>query len=377
MREVLDVVMRSNSFGTHVDQWDLLLVGLHSIRALKNHPSIVKSSFKSVNMLFSARLGINLWLKKIEDMLVRGAKFQDEGVITPRILLPDWYTNWPTRRIQDALDIVDAGSGWHDVDMLDKLMKATGMSVSDVAAYQTCYFVEKDDPTGAVKFYSTQPMRQLNPNASLRSFMLHPPGKKGYELFQHMCRHRSRKVLEVKRTYDLPVIDHLDLAVDARVEMRGSRHVLVSDQLRILHPTATELTEGAIMKEVGTKTASVKMPKRILNTLGEVNAYSCFANDTERLQKLTSIAELASSIDTIKGIAREEKDSKALKKEEELKRVHAPKGLQRLQSGEDIESLTLSQLHAVAVVYMHTTLKTNLKQQSCVDAFKTLVDSTG
>ena len=53
----------------------------------------------------------------------------------------------------------------------------------------------------------------------------------------------------------------------------------VSDQMKNLQPTMLDLTEGAILRDVGNLTGTVKMPKRILNMLGEINAYSVFANN--------------------------------------------------------------------------------------------------
>ena len=41
---------------------------------------------------------------------------------------------------------------------------------------------------------------------------------------------------------------------------------------------------GAIMRDIGTTTASIKMAHRVLNILGEVNAYSLIANTPERIE---------------------------------------------------------------------------------------------
>ena len=70
----------------------------------------------------------------------------------------------------------------------------------------------------------------------------------------------------------------------------------VSDQMKILQPTMLDLTEGAILRDVGNLTGTVKMPKRILNMLGEINAYSVFANNPGRIKKLQSVARLAATI---------------------------------------------------------------------------------
>lgn len=210
------------------------------------------------------------------------------------------------------------------------------MTTSDLAGYQTCYFVEKNSPS-IDDMPAPVAMRVYNPNANLKSFMIHPPGLEKIGLFEHMCRRRNRDAVSISRKYNVDVIDKLDLAVSDRVEEvwvggdRRWKHALVSDQLQVVLPTPLDLTEGAIMREIGTKTASVKMPQRVLNTIGEINAYSTFANDPERVSKLRHLVTLAVSVDRMKAKTADERAEKKKKEEEDLEK-HVPTGISKLQT---------------------------------------------
>ena len=336
MRAALDIVSRHNVYQNHIDQYGLLLISLSGIRELIEDPEVVRNSFRSVNMLFSRRVGLDAWLIKIKDFLVRGSKFQDEGVITPRMLLPDWYTQWPADRKQGALKIVSEGDGWSDLDMLKELRSFTGMSAKELMGYQTCWFVETADPN-AVADQSPAPARVVtyNPNSTLSSFSLKPPGMKGEELLKHMIKFRKRHTEPLNRVYDTRHADHLDLAIANRVEChhQSGRHVEVSDQLKAIMPSEADLTEGAIMREVGTRTASVMMPKRLLNALGEINAYCTVANDPDRIKRLQRVAELAASIDAMKRFEAEASKAKAADNMESSK-SYAPAGIEKLRKDE-------------------------------------------
>ena len=72
--------------------------------------------------------------------------------------------------------------------------------------------------------------------------------------------------------YNTSFVDYLDLEISQRVVHKRGKAYEVSDQLRAIMPTERDLMEGSIMKEIGTKSASKRMPKRLLNSIGEVNA---------------------------------------------------------------------------------------------------------
>ena len=337
MREALDVVVRHSTLGIAVDQWGLLMIGLHGIRELIKNPEIIRSSFESVNMLFCKRVGVDQWLDRIKDALDRGSKFQDEGEITPRMLLPDWYRQWPSDRVQGALDIVANGDGWGDVAMIQRLLAFTGLSPAELQSYQTCWFVETDDPDlgGEVAAPQAPPPRSIeyNPNEGLLSYTLKPPGLKGEALLAHMAQHRSWDTNPMKRNYDTAFVDYLDLEISQRIVHRNSRVHAVSDQLKAIMPTERDLMQGSILKEIGTHSASKMMPRRMLNGIGEVNAYCVEANSEERIKKLRANLELADSLEAIKEIGARATKEKADEKLDSMKEC-APKGIAKLQIDE-------------------------------------------
>ena len=379
MRASLDITTRHRVFSGQVDQYGLLLIALGGIRRLKEDPDIIRSSFKSVNMLFSCRLGLEQWLKKISGFLIGGAKFQDEGVVTPRSLLPEWYTQWPEERKQGALDIVSNGNGWTDVEMVKALRDYTGLGLQDLAAYQTCWFVETSGPSIEDIDPVTAPARAqtVNPNSDLSVFSLKPKGLTGPELFSHMVKFRLRMARPTTRNYDLGHADYLDLGISQRVEVFPSgKCELVSDQLRATMPTQDDLTEGAIMREVGTKTASIRMAQRQLNSLGEVNAYCVYANHPDRIKKLKGIMELAASIDEMKSVDVAVKKTKATETMESLL-IHVPPGMKILRADFSKHAeMTVNQMKGIAHKYMKRTLKGKNKQQFA-DAFAAARDELG
>ena len=377
MREVLDLVNRCNVF-TAMDQWGLLLVGLHSIRELVLRPDIVVGSFKSVNMQPSTRIDFPSWLKKIESFLVGGSKFADEGEVSPRALLPDWYKVWPEDRKKAALEVMRNGDGWGDADTVKALCAATGMSIGDVPGCQVCYFVETSEPP-LTHPSSLAPVttRTYDANKGLRSFTLMPDGMEGLELFSHLVTHRKRREREVERVYDTTSSDYLDLAFQKRLVEINGRHYTVSDQLKVINPTQNDLTDGAIMREVGTKTGSVKMPRRVLNNIGEINAYCTVANTPARIKKLRAILELAATIDAAKSMSAKANTEKAAETVESLIKKHAPTGMAHLRADWDaVGVLTANQMIAVAAKYMHKTLKKE-KKQRMEDAFRAARVTTG
>ena len=176
-------------------------------------------------------------------------------------------------------------------------------------------------------------------------------------------------------------------------------------------PSAQDLTEGSIMREVGTKTASVKMPLRILNALGEINACCVMSNDDGRIKRLKSVAQLAASIDTMKSGEAAAKKTKATEDLEALL-THTAKGMAKLRTDFSkvcpparrhdvsrappadplhfymniviftcldhiqIAELTGNELKGIAYKYMKRTIKGKSKAH-LVDAFAAAVAGTG
>ena len=109
------------------------------------------------------------------------------------------------------------------------------------------------------------------------------------------------------------------------------------------------------------------MPRRMLNSLGEINSYSVEANNPNRIKKLKAALELAASIDEVKRMDAAAQKEKADSKLDAL-RACAPRGVDKLRNSEaDLSQLTVNELKGVALVHMNKTLKG--KRQEIVDGF--------
>ena len=397
MREALDLVMTHRVFGCQMDQWGLIPIGLAGLREINNRPDIITNSFRACNLMFSCRVGVDQWLVRIKRHLQSSAKFVDEGVITPSMLLPVWYTNVPANTRAKAAAIVDAGS-WSDVETMQQVCTVMNLTPSDLTKHQQCYFAAKDTPPSendALASATPPPREQVvNPNADLRSFNLIPPKFKHRQeqdevqkkflqarLFEHIVNVRNQNTEPLQPRHCVPGIDSLDLAMKTtceRSKLSGMWRTK-SRQMALISPQQSDLTVGAIMREVGTETASIRMARRQLNVLGEVNACSVIANTPERIEKLKQIAMLASSIDSIKEHQRGEKANKATAQDDEL-RDKAPAGLKKLQSSGSTDpskcSITVSEIRAVSLVYMFHSIKLE-KKQFVMNAFNKKVEESG
>lgn len=371
MRDAVDITTSHRVWGTHMDQWDLVHVAIYGYLYLMRRPKIIRSPFKSTNMLMSERVDFTLWLEKIKDFIVSGAKYIGEGEVTPRSLLPGWYANIDPEVKSKAAGIVKGSGGWSDTEMLVELAAELSIPVQKIPEYQTCYFVETStDPGGVGRDIAPAPRRvgpELDVNAGLTSFELKPRGLKGPELFEHMSRFSARN--EARRTTPLLLkglgSPHLDLAVGSRVEIgSGGRHRIVSDQVRLIKPSQQDLTEGAILRDVGAKTASIKVPKRMLNRLGEVNHMCVLANSEGRIERLKAVAELAASIDKAQVMKKHRSDAKRADDEEEI-RGKESKGIAKLiaSGGTCLEAahLTVPEMRGVALVHLGVDLKKGAK----------------
>ena len=147
--------------------------------------------------------------------------------------------------------------------------------------------------------------------------------------------------------------------------------------MTLIQPQMSDLTAGMIMRDVGTTTGSIKMARRVLNILGEVNAYSLIANTPERIEKLRKVAQLAASIEDIKASEREGKERKA-EESAKLLRDQAAPGIKALHKHNTTDpkacgrSITVEQIRAVALVHMHAELKKENKAH-VANAFNALV----
>ena len=131
------------------------------------------------------------------------------------------------------------------------------------------------------------------------------------------------------------------------------------------------------MREVGTKTGSVNMPKRVLNNIGEINACCTVANAPERIKKLRAVLELAATVDAAESMSAKANVEKAVENVEALIKKHAPLGMAHLREDCDaVGALTANQMIAVAAKCMHRTLKKE-KKQRMEDASRAARNATG
>jgi len=227
-------------------------------------------------------------------------------------------------------------------------------------AYQTVWFVEsrrgEDACTEPPANKSTEKI-VVDPNASLLSYQLHPEGLTGKALFAHQCRMRSRRMEPPKSVYNWG-LGWLDVEVQ-------------QEQYTILQPTASDLTVGAMMRECGASSASRRMPKRKLNALGEVNAYSVLANDPDRIKRLKSVGTLASTIEKMNENTRGQENDKRALKDKDLKDSHLSSGLLSLAGSvtkgglthDGVMKLTAKQMEAILLYRLETRPKVMRKSE--------------
>ena len=124
-----------------------------------------------------------------------------------------------------------------------------------------------------------------------------------------------------------------------------------------------DLTEGAILRDVGNLTGTVKMPKRILNKsclARSTRTYSVLANNPGRIKKLQSVARLAATIDLLHRRKTAIAAAKVETADEEL-RGKGPAGLVKLQKNNTkdpkVAKLSIDEMRGVVLVYMHQRIK--------------------
>ena len=130
--------------------------------------------------------------------------------------------------------------------------------------------------------------------------------------------------------------------------------------------------EGSILKEIGTAKASRRMARRRLNTLGEVNAHSVWANAPDRLERMQNTLDLAVTLGDMQQARAASKATAAAEKEQVL-RSHHPGALQKL--GEvglkSAASLTVKQMVAILLLDFDVSIPTNAKKAVVVERLQT------
>lgn len=306
------------------------------------------------------RLSFDAWIQKISDFITRGGSYEDEGEITPASLLPDWYRNWPPERKRVAKALIDK-HGWDNASVLRTLCKKTCMPENDLPAYQTVYFVESDRGQDACTEPPIQTISNkivVDPNRSLLTFQLHPAGVTGKDLFEHMCRFRSRRMNPPQRKYSWEC-DWLDLEIKP-------------DQLQVIQPTEADLSVGQLLRDCAASTGSRRMPKRKLNVLGEINAYSVLANDPDRIKRMKSVGELAMTVDKMREEATADKVIASAARDKELKEKHLERGLnclmnERVINYDSVIKLKVKQMEAILLDRLGTRIKVGTKKAEVAD----------
>lgn len=384
-RDIFNELLAADAVGVSASQPELVAVAIHTYKHVrdkyKGKRNVWFKSFKASNLHPFHRVGLSDWIVKIKSFLDAGSTFIDEGDVTPRSLLPEWYIQWPADRKREALAIADLISespcGWADTDLVGTLITATEMSPSNLASYLQCYFVECADRGAPESCNEPDPSEELggerppepaplviSPNAGLLSYTLKPPGLKGEALLSHLIEVRNRASRWVQR----PRSDiwksraYLDLAIDSN----GGE-----DQLSAIEPTQEALAEGYILRESGATVASRKMGKRRLNVPGEVNSQCTWANNPERVRKLKQVADLSETLARIKRLKAGEAAEKAQVEPGKLK-DKAPAAMEKLLGGDDPAKLTVGELNAVLVHCIHAKVgKKPKSKQGWVDLYNT------
>ena len=253
MREVLDLVMRHRVFGTHMDQWDLLLVALHCSKVLAKRKDVWRDSFKAVNMHPDHRVGVEEWLIKIADFIAAGSAFVDEGKITVMDVLPKWCRNWSRTKQAAAKAIVDAGSGkagvsvWQCPETMLKLQEATCLSLKELHGCQAMIFgletmggPEKGAPREAADFA----LRVTSGTANICLFdalqLAGLPPLQGMSVPQ-LCEHRRACARQIKD----------EICPQPRRSVRNAQGAALE-----LSPAQRELLQGAEDMSLGGMTSA-------------------------------------------------------------------------------------------------------------------------
>lgn len=367
IRDGVDILRRSTSLTRGVvDQWQLIHVGLHAVRACTRDAWIM--SFKRVNIHPKFRVPFGEWCKKIEHFIQAGQTFyQPADTRDIFALLPAFWRGMRPCERQLVVSIIDDHHhGQFTVACVRELHSVCHVLLKDMQLLRVCYEVAKQHPDHLVvdrpcrsgistcwwypwwlQGYDVRdaatdtPVRhhcvQVVPvTHGLHSFMLKPPGLHGTELFEHMIRRAAR---------------------DKR---KGESHIprawydvhMTRFQRDMLNPTPEDLALGEIMRAAGGDGATKKEAQRRLDSWGCVQAHSQFANDPSRLAKMKRQLQMAASLAEITRITQNEKAAAATSKEQQL--LHAaPGAAQKLKSlnASDLGRLTKLEICAVARVH--------------------------
>ena len=298
-------LMRRSHFTSIIDQWMLVLVALEMLRDC-NKSRVWENSFVAVNMHPDYRVGFQDWIQKIAPFVQAANKFEKE-VVEEHALLPAEWKKHTLEQRQSWIKIIDAdGASW-DVDMIAKL-RAANMNLQLVANIYKIYQAEKRI---ALKLGEAStpppPAAAATPPAVFKdkSRMIYHlynapvPGASPMQRFQHACTVRNRTLGPVRGTTVSP---HLDVEV-------------TPDNKRFLNLSPDDLNMHRVLRESSCRTDGKRrrVARRSLNALGGLSGMAGFLNNPERLEEIKQNLEFASSLEEIKHVERQIKESKAKK----------------------------------------------------------------
>ena len=361
MRDSLAYLRESNKLtkGT-IDGWALIHVALAAVRELS--PNSWTYSFDKVNLKPSTRVSFPEWIKRIEHYIQGGESFKPEILRDPYALLsPFWHGMTPDEK-QLAFSIFTAHDSTFTVACVKELNAKVHVPMTEMQNLRVAIEHARQDPshltcgkpdTSVLEQPAAVQMAQetvASVTKGLMSFQVVPKDDKGQpvftrlKLFDHLCRQARRSVSE-----------GTDLVPSARLDVEYSQ-----TQQRLLNPRAADYAMHEIAKHAHGEGAKQAMAKRKLDNLGYARGESGFANDPERMRRLTNQLNLTASI---AAISKETSDAKAASSSIETAKLieAAPAALAKLQSKNGVlQDITMDEMKALAFKHFKgTALKGN------------------
>ena len=345
--ESLGLMRRARcNHGKIVDQWGLVHVVLHMMRATK--PDTWTRSFQACNLDPRTRVPFSEWCNKTSSFSLGGQTFKEEDKLDPHALLPGFWHGMTPAEKKVAVALIDREGGF-TVKCVKALEEECSFRRKDLNHVRVCYELAKANPQhlergilseeeltrartrSAEEAAAKDSMKHVTDGLSM--FQLTPQGLKGIKLFKHMIQMRHRTSL----TQQVEPSGFLDCEIK-------------DDQREVLDPSSHDLTHGQIMKQAGGKGARLKVAKRKLDNLGYVKSFCGVMNSDERMNRMKNNFELAASLAEIDRMDQAEKADENVKIENECK-DKASGALSKLRSkNDDVTKLTKLEMGALLFV---------------------------
>jgi hypothetical protein len=194
MRGSLDFLRRTTKHTKNVtDGWQLCHVALAAVRELESKVWI--DSFRKVNLHPHYRVSFPEWCKRIAHHLQGGLSFKPEEVIDPYVMLPAfWHGMLPAEKMV-ALTIFENHEYSFTVACVRAFHSKMHIPLDDMQNLRICLQLAMENPSHLgrglpVKAATLQPQEVVAATAGLKSindglqsFMLHPKGADGKQLY--------------------------------------------------------------------------------------------------------------------------------------------------------------------------------------------------